>query len=286
LASLSRTIARHRSRIRFLGEGDANTKFFHLQACHRKRKNYIPSLQHEGLWFSAEQAKQDLCFDYYNTILGMPFQRLHALHLDSLLPQIDLAGIDGCFSEEEVWAAVRDLPVDRAPGPDGFPADFFKGAWPVIKTDIINAFHALWSLDSRSFFLLNEALMVLLRKNNAPTRLKDYRPISLMHSFSKLFSKCLAHRLAPKLPGIVAPNQSAFISGRSIHDNFRTVQLSCRWLHSRRIPVVLLKVDIAKAFDSVALAIPNRSLASYWIPKKMDQLDLYSTFHRKHKNLG
>lgn len=30
LASLSRTLARHRSRVRFLGEGDANTKFFHL----------------------------------------------------------------------------------------------------------------------------------------------------------------------------------------------------------------------------------------------------------------
>ena len=38
LASLSRTIARQRSRMLFLGEGDANTKFFNLMACHRKRK--------------------------------------------------------------------------------------------------------------------------------------------------------------------------------------------------------------------------------------------------------
>ena len=57
LASLTRTIARHRSRIRFLGEGDANTKFFHLQACHRSRKNFIAAVQHEGSWFSAEEAK-------------------------------------------------------------------------------------------------------------------------------------------------------------------------------------------------------------------------------------
>jgi hypothetical protein len=35
-------------------------------------------------------------------------------------------------------------------------------------------------------------------------------------------------------------------------DNFRTVQLTCRWLHARRMPGVLLKVDIAKSFDSVA----------------------------------
>jgi len=78
------------------------------------------------------------------------------------------------------------------------------------------------------------------------------RPISLMHSFSKLFAKCLATRLAPKPKDIVAMNQSALIKGRAIHDNFRTVQLACRWLHSRKFPAVLIKIDIAKAFDSVA----------------------------------
>lgn len=69
--------------------------------------------------------------------------------------------------------------------------------------------------------------------------MKDYRPISLMHSFSKLFAKCLARRLAPKLKLIMAPNQSAFIKERSIHDNFRSVQLACRWLHYKKFAAVL-----------------------------------------------
>lgn len=90
LASLARTITWQRARIRYLEDGDANTKFFHLQACHRSRKNYIPSLKHEGTWFSAEEAKADLIFSYYNGILGTPFQRQHSIHLDDLLPQLDL----------------------------------------------------------------------------------------------------------------------------------------------------------------------------------------------------
>lgn len=41
LSSLQRTIARSRSRIGWLAEGDANTALFHLHAKHRKWKNFI-----------------------------------------------------------------------------------------------------------------------------------------------------------------------------------------------------------------------------------------------------
>jgi hypothetical protein len=44
LASLSRTITRQRARILFLQVGDANTKFYHLQACHRRGQNHIEAL--------------------------------------------------------------------------------------------------------------------------------------------------------------------------------------------------------------------------------------------------
>jgi hypothetical protein len=44
IASLSRTIARQWSRLTCFGEGDANTKFFHLQAYHRSKKNLVDQL--------------------------------------------------------------------------------------------------------------------------------------------------------------------------------------------------------------------------------------------------
>ena len=64
---------------------------------------------------------------------------------------------------------------------------------------------AFWSLDGRSFNLINDAFMILLKKKNEAQEIRDYRPISLMHSFEKLIAKCLARRLALVLNDLVHP---------------------------------------------------------------------------------
>ena len=61
----------------------------------------------------------------------------------------------------------------------------------------------------------------------------------------------LARRLAPYMNGLVSYNQSAFIQSRLIHENYRAVQSTAKLLHRARIPSVLVKLDIAKAFDIV-----------------------------------
>lgn len=96
--------------------------------------------------------------------------------------------------------------------------------------------------------------MVLISKKEDPSSLGDYRPISLVHSFAKLLTKILANRLAPRLGSMVASNQSAFIRGRCIHDNFLLVQHMAKYLHAQRQPRILLKLDISKAFDLVSWA--------------------------------
>jgi hypothetical protein len=99
------------------------------------------------------------------------------------------------FTEEEVHAVIMDLPNDKAPSLDGFTGLFYKKTWEIIKVDIMNAFNAFWSQDSRSFNHLNDAYMILLKKKEHSVEIHDYRPISLIHSFGKLVTKCLARHL-------------------------------------------------------------------------------------------
>ena len=124
--------------------------------------------------------------------------------------------------------------------------------WQIIKDDIMSAMSAVWRRKFGNFHLLNSAYITLLPKKEDATSVKDFRPISLVHSFAKLVTKLMANRLAGRLDQLVSPNQSAFIKGRFILDNFMLVQHTTRFLHQQKQPRVLMKLDITKAFDSVS----------------------------------
>jgi hypothetical protein len=68
------------------------------------------------------------------------------------------------------------------------------------------AFDALWHLDMRDMHCINDALLVLLPKTTKARVVKDYRPISLIHSFGKLMSKVLANQLASRIGEMVHPS--------------------------------------------------------------------------------
>jgi hypothetical protein len=118
--------------------------------------------------------------------------------------------------------------------------------------DVLLVFEAFWNLDSRNLHSINEALLTLLPKKDNDDMLKDYRPISLIHVMGKLLSKALANQMAPHLDTLIHHGQITIIKGRCIQDNFRFVRSSERLLHARNLPQLLLKVDIARVFDSVA----------------------------------
>lgn len=144
------------------------------------------------------------------------------------------------------------MPADKSPGPDGMTAAFYQSAWEIVKPDIMQAVNAFFCADCRGFTCLNGALLTLIPKNLGACSPKDYRPISLIHSFPKLLSKLLANRLSTCISDMVLCNQSAFIQGQSILDSFKYVQRSAVLLRKWKVPKLLLKLDISKALDTVS----------------------------------
>lgn len=75
-------MARLRSRISFLKDGDANTALFHNQARFRKKKNFIPNLLQNGVVVTNQEDKQAVFLDYFEGLIGTPLVRASTLDLD------------------------------------------------------------------------------------------------------------------------------------------------------------------------------------------------------------
>lgn len=249
LTSLNRTIARSRSRIGWLREGDANTKLFHMHARSRKKKNFITKLVSNGEVHTSLEDKTGMVDEYYDYLLGQCSDREFTINLEQLdIPSFDLAALDGSFFVE-VWNTIKQLPSNKALGPDDFTGRFYKSCWDIIKMDVIAAISTVGSRRFMNFQVLNTAL---IPKKEGAAPVKDFRPISPVHSFAKLITKLLANQLASRLHEMVSPYQSAFIKGRFIQDNYMLVQQTARFLHQQKQPRLLLKLDINKVFDSVS----------------------------------
>ena len=93
---------------------------------------------------------------------------------------------------------------------------------------------------------LNRALLVLLPKKEGIRTPDGFRPISLQNWPMKLFAKVLVNRLKPSIPLLVDADQTGFIHGRNIAENFAYAAdlLSC--CYKRKAPAAVLKLTSRK----------------------------------------
>ena len=94
----------------------------------------------------------------------------------------------------------------------------------------------------------------------------DYRPISLQNTSTKISSKILTTRVKPLIPSLIHNDQSGFIKGRSISENFVYVADIIQTCHERKAPTIVLKLDFRKAFDSVSWLALDQVLEAKGFP--------------------
>jgi len=154
------------------------------------------------------------------------------------------------FTEKEIREAIFDMEHNKAPGPDGFPAEFYQHFWDVVKGDLIQMFHELHSGEI-PIFSLNFGVITLLPKTQDTSRIQQYRPICLLNVSFKIFTKVATIRVNSVADHLISPTQTAFMRGRNILEGVFTLHETIHELHRKNQSAINFKIDFEKAYDKV-----------------------------------
>ncbi|XP_021994822.1 uncharacterized protein LOC110891434 [Helianthus annuus] len=245
---------KQKSKVAWLRAGDANSKFFHLSLKSRNHRTRIEGITDVNGMFCEGQAVPEAFVNFYETFLGSEGDTSSVLSPEMFHNRLSRNVADfmvRSITVEEVKSAIFAIGNDKAPGPDGYTAAFFKSSWDIVGTDVTNAVMDFFNA-GRLLQEINHTLIVLLPKMTTPATVKDFRPIACCNVIYKCISKILSDRLKVALNDIVSINQSAFVPGRKISDNILlTQELMHNYHKDYGPPRCAFKVDIQKAYDTV-----------------------------------
>jgi exonuclease III len=119
-------------------KGDNNTKYFQMVANGKRRKTRIFRLEQEEGIVEGEEHLNKYITNYYKGLFGE--SKCNNLSLNESMvediPQVtplENEFLEVEFSEKEVREAVFQMKHNKAPGPDGFPVEFYQVFWSLIK---------------------------------------------------------------------------------------------------------------------------------------------------------
>lgn len=275
-SGVEETFFKLKSRIRWLGEGDANTAFFFKSVKANLVKNIIHHLRDSNDTKVSDQVTLKLMVEqFYSQLLGQSNQEIYPLSIQSIRAIHPFRCTSSLAAQllvipsiEEITRVVFDLPRNKAPGPDGFSVEFFTSSWQLVGPDIIagvlDFFHT-----SKMLRQVNATTISLIPKIQGADRLSQFRPISCCNTVYKVISRILASRLKLFISDAVQSNQVGFIPGRLLCEN---VLLASELVSDFNNPGPTtrgcLQVDITKAYDKVEWKFIINILKAFEIPDR------------------
>lgn len=154
------------------------------------------------------------------------------------------------ISHNEVTEVLFAMYPDKAPGPNGFTPRFLQNSWQIVEKEFYKMIEK--SKERQKIGgCTNSSFLALIPKEKGAKTFSTFCPISLCNIGYKVITKVIANRLNKILPKIIPQNQGGFIHGRQLVDNFVMVQEAIHSNLHRKEKGMVIKLDLANAFDRV-----------------------------------
>ena len=252
LSRAEESFTKQKARLRWIKEGDGSTKFFHhsMKARVNRNKDIYLTLEN-GNRIHEPKDIHDAAVDHFSklftedspiTYTAIPLNEFvfKSISSDQALDPIQNV------TPEEIKRVVFRMKADKAPGPDGFSADFFQRSWHIVGEEVTRTVMSFFKY-GKLLKEVNHTSLTLIPKISNPSKLSDFRPIACCNFLYKCISGIIANRLKVLLPSFIDEAQAAFIPGRSMSNNIFLAQELFRNYHRAATGArCAIKVDLIK----------------------------------------
>ena len=125
------------ARKKWLVDGDRNSRLFHQSATNRKRGCSILRIKDtSGIWIEERPAIQQkfiLDFSSRFTSAHGPRPRVHGFLATPIVTAEENADLIKPVTDDEIYTAVFQMDLHKAPGSDGFGASFYQDHWDIVR---------------------------------------------------------------------------------------------------------------------------------------------------------
>ena len=248
--------AQIRARTQWAEEGEKSTKYFLRQEKIHGQRRLIAAIRRVDGSIAKETSDILAVWrDYYFKLFSAQPLDHHdqCQFVNSLERQLSPEEAETCegpLSLPECHVALRAMALNKSPGIDGLPTEFYLTFWGTIGADLVNVFNSCFEVGKLSLTQRSGAITLLFKKGDILDT-ANWRPITLLCSDYKIAAKALSNRLLRVIASVISPDQSCGIPGRFMGENVRLLQDVCDYAHAEAIPAAILSLDQEKAFDRV-----------------------------------
>ena len=165
------------------------------------------------------------------------------------------------IDDAETRATCNTLPTGKSAGPDRIPNKFYKVFSKIVApilTEVFNESHAAKAFPEG----FSAGIITTLYKKKARDDPRNYRPITLLNTDYKMYTRILSRRMRQVVHEFISTSQKGFMPRELIQDCSMLLHLTEAYINEEpeERKGIFVFFDMEKAFDRVSYKFLNQAL--------------------------
>lgn len=171
---------------------------------------------------------------------------------------------------DELLTAIRNRKTGKVPGRDGISLEFFKKTWESSKEEMLAVMN---NMHQDGIITANQkhGIIVCIPKTLSPTRVDEYRPLTLPNTDYKILAGIITNRLRPWLPDVLQQSQFCGMQGNTVFEEAAMVRKAVAQAQTTNTPLCIISIDFKEAFDNISHTYLFALLKAYGFSEQSQQ---------------